>query len=69
MALTYTEYLQLIGDLMKSPEDIKLLMHFGVIKKCSDSSQNTFEMWNSLTRVSKPYTSGGENQEIVCIQT
>jgi len=54
---------------MKSPEDIKLLMDFGVIKKCSGSSQNTFEMWNRLTRVNKPYPSGGENQEIVCIQT
>jgi len=69
MALPYTEYLQLIGDLIKSPEDVKLLMHFGAINKCSGSSQNTFEMWNRLTRVNKPYPSGGENQEIVCIQT
>jgi hypothetical protein len=69
MALPYTEYLQLIGDLIISTEDIKLLIDFGVIKKCSGSSQNTFEMWNRLTRVNKPYPSGGENQEIVCIQT
>jgi hypothetical protein len=26
MALPYTEYLQLIGDLIKSPEDVKLLV-------------------------------------------
>jgi hypothetical protein len=44
MALPYTEYLQLIGDLIKSSEDVKLLMHFGAIKKCPGSSQNTFEM-------------------------
>jgi len=69
MALPCTEYLQLIGDLIKRPEDVKLLTDFGVIKKSSGSSQNTFEMWNRLTRVNKPYPSGGENQEIVCIQT
>jgi hypothetical protein len=62
MALPYTEYLQLIGDLINSPEDVKLLIDFGVIKKCSGNSQNT-------TRVLKLYPSGGENQEIVCIQT
>jgi hypothetical protein len=33
MASPYTEYLQLIGDLMKSPEDAKLLIDFVVIKK------------------------------------
>jgi hypothetical protein len=65
MALPYTEYLQLIGDLI----NVKLLIDIGVIKKCSGSSQNTFEMLNRLTRVNKPYPSGGENQEIVCIQT
>jgi len=32
MALPYTEYLQLIGDLINSPEDVKLLIDFGVIK-------------------------------------
>jgi hypothetical protein len=69
MALHNTEYLQLIGDLINSPNDIKLLIDFGVIKKCSGSSENTFEMWDRLTRVNKPYPSGGENQEIVCIQT
>jgi hypothetical protein len=69
MALPYTEYVQRIGDLIKSPEEVKLLMHFGATKKCPGSSQNMFEMWNRLTSVSKPYTSGGENQEIVCIQT
>jgi hypothetical protein len=69
MALPCTGYLQLIGELIKSPEDAKLLIDFGLIKKNSGSSQNTFEMWNSLTRVNKPYPSGGENQEIVCIQT
>ncbi len=69
MAVPYTEYLQLIGDIIKSPEDVKPLMHFSAIKKCSGSSENTFEMWNTLTRVNKPYPCGGENQEIVCIQT
>jgi hypothetical protein len=59
MALSYTAYLQLIGDLIKSLEDVKLLIDFGVIKQCSGSSQNTFEMWNRLTRVNKPYPSGG----------
>jgi len=54
---------------MNSPEDVKLLIDFGVINKCSGCSQNTFEMWNRLTRVNQPYLSGGENQEIVCIQT
>jgi hypothetical protein len=34
MALPYTEYLQLIADLINSPEVVKLLIHFGVIKKC-----------------------------------
>jgi hypothetical protein len=69
MALPYTEYLQLIGDCINSPEDVKLLIDFGVIKKCSGRSQHTFAMWNRLTRVNKPYPSGRENQEIVCIQT
>jgi len=32
MALPYTEYLQLIGDLINSPEDVKLLIDFGEIK-------------------------------------
>jgi hypothetical protein len=69
MAVPYTEYLQLIRDLIKSPEDVKLLIDFGVMKKCSENSQNTFKMWTRLSRVNKPYPSGGENQEIVCIQT
>ncbi len=69
MALSYAEYLQLIGDLINTLEDVKLLIDFGVIKRCSGSSQNTFEMWNRLTRVNKPDPSGGVNREIVCIQT
>jgi len=69
MAVPYTEYLQLIGDLIKSPEDEKLLIDFGVMKKCSENSQNTLKMWNRLSTVNKPYPSHGENQEIVCIQT
>jgi hypothetical protein len=35
MALPYTEYLQLIGDLIKSPEDVKLLNAFWCDKKMS----------------------------------
>lgn len=57
----FGEYVHLMGDLIKSPKDVKHLIDCDVIKNFLVTDRNVFRMWDNLqsgikySRYSQPY--------------